>query len=149
MYPCKICIHSLMSYLLCTDLALDCIFEDSGDSSSSDDWNTNQSMMELARQRRAKKSMSADNISDSTVSNQQAKLVGPVPLSAELHRDRPIPSGYNKLKQASRERLSKTRLNTGKTSNGSAIRGTGTADRWVCCCTMYHRFVLSCATALR
>ncbi|KAK7109701.1 leucine-rich repeat-containing protein 27-like isoform X2 [Littorina saxatilis] len=86
------------------DLVLDCIFEDSGDSSSSDDWNTNASMMELARQRRLKQSLSADTASNTTGSkSNKSKLVGPMPLSAEMYRS----TGYNQMRKMTKERLLK------------------------------------------
>nr|KAG5687525.1 hypothetical protein BaRGS_034581 [Batillaria attramentaria] len=99
------------------DLVLDCIFEDSCDSSSSDDWNTNASMMELARQRqRTKKSLSADTVSNGTgTTGDKSKLIGPVPLSAELHR----PMSYTKIKQMTRERLAKASA----TSTASSVNG--------------------------
>ena len=104
----------------CSDLVLDCIFEDSGDSSSSDDWNTNASMMELARQRRLKKSFSADTVSNITgTTSNKSKLIGPVPLSAELHR----PTSFSQIKQMTKERL----LKAGALSRASA----NTADRSV------------------
>ncbi|XP_076436909.1 uncharacterized protein LOC143276282 isoform X2 [Babylonia areolata] len=102
------------------DLVLDCIFEDSGDSSSSDDWNTEASMMELARQRRIqKKSLSADTASNTTGTT-ATKLTGPVPMSAELHRSR----GYSQLRQQTKERMMKFSAK----AHSSAGSGPGSAD---------------------
>ena len=102
---------------------LDCIFEDSGDSSSSDDWNTNASMMELARQRRLKQSLSADTVTNTAgATSDKSQLVGPVPLSAELHR----PTSMRQIRQMTKERL----LRAGALSGAP----TGTADRSVGFC---------------
>ncbi|KAL8592142.1 hypothetical protein ACOMHN_033513 [Nucella lapillus] len=99
------------------ELALDCIFEDSGgDSSSSDDWNTEASMMELARKRRIlKKSLSADTASNTTADD-KSKLTGPVPVSAELHQ----PQAYGQMKQQTRERVMRFSKGLSSASSGPA-----------------------------
>ncbi|KAK7465170.1 hypothetical protein BaRGS_00037660 [Batillaria attramentaria] len=108
------------------DLVLDCIFEDSCDSSSSDDWNTNASMMELARQRqRTKKSLSADTVSNGTgTTGDKSKLIGPVPLRRKLSSvqswkvnpyPEPPPQEYIAFKMQEEKQLAKVREMNEKT----------------------------------
>lgn len=108
-------------YLTQSDLALDCKFEDSGDSSGSDDWNTSASMMDLARQRqKMAKTKSANTSSLSpTCKNLPNGLAQPQHVS------------YSQIKHLQMEKLKKSSATT---------THSNTADRWSSAC-VFENFV--------
>lgn len=115
-------------YLTQSDLALDCKFEDSGDSSGSDDWNTSASMMDLARQRqKMAKTKSANTSSLSpTCKNLPNGLAQPQHGLAQ-----PQHVSYSQIKHLQMEKLKKSSATT---------THSNTADRWSSAC-VFENFV--------
>ncbi|XP_025096708.1 leucine-rich repeat-containing protein 27-like isoform X2 [Pomacea canaliculata] len=109
------------------DLALDCKFEDSGDSSGSDDWNTSASMMDLARQRqKMAKTKSANTSSLSpTCKNLPNGLAQPQHGLAQ-----PQHVSYSQIKHLQMEKLKKSSATTTHSNTADRQRKPSSVQSW-------------------